>query len=67
MGWIKSSYEEKYLIFKEKKFKVFKKNLIKKSFSPKDQNNSRFPLYLFYHELEKEKVCHVRNVFFNIH
>jgi hypothetical protein len=37
MGWIKSSYEDKYLIFKKKNLKVFKIFLVKKNFYPKNK------------------------------
>jgi hypothetical protein len=32
MGWIKSSYEDKYLIFKKNNLKVKKKKVYKKKF-----------------------------------
>jgi hypothetical protein len=53
MELMKSSYEDKYLIFKNFFFKFLKKNY-NFFLLPKDQNNSRLPLHLFNHELE----CH---------
>jgi hypothetical protein len=63
MGWIKSSYEDKYLIFKKKK--LIKKIKIKIKIMPEDQNNSRLPLYFFNRESEwHEEKCATCGMYF---
>jgi hypothetical protein len=58
MGWIKSSYEDKYL-------KKFKTKIYIKKFMPEDQNNSCLTLYLFNHESEcHEEKCATYGIYF---